>query len=77
MSDHPRPLAIGVDFGGTSVKFGVVRGAAVIEAIERIPTRDDTSRRGKRGSGDRWLAEPGLWSGPLLSHKLHAKASCA
>ena len=34
------PLAIGIDFGGTSVKFGVVDGAEVIESADRLVTRD-------------------------------------
>ncbi len=33
------PITIGIDFGGTSVKLGVVRGADVISEIERIPTQ--------------------------------------
>ncbi|MCB1229694.1 MAG: ROK family protein [Verrucomicrobiae bacterium] len=33
------PLTIGVDFGGTSVKIGVVRGAEIIGEIARIPTQ--------------------------------------
>lgn len=36
------PVAIGIDFGGTSVKIGVVCGAALLSAIEKIPTRDFT-----------------------------------
>ena len=35
----PSPTTIGIDFGGTSVKVGVVRGADVISEIERIPTQ--------------------------------------
>ena len=34
--------AIGIDFGGTSVKPGVVMGGKVIEFAERIPTRSHT-----------------------------------
>jgi glucokinase len=34
--------AIGIDFGGTSVKPGVVLGGKVIEFAERIPTRSHT-----------------------------------
>lgn len=37
------PLAIGVDFGGTSVKFGVVRDGELIGDIERVLTRDVSS----------------------------------
>ena len=40
MRESEPPIAIGVDFGGTSVKFGVVRGAELIGEIERVPTRD-------------------------------------
>lgn len=35
--------AIGIDFGGTSVKPGVVRDGEIIEYAERIPTRDHAS----------------------------------
>lgn len=35
----PPPLTIGVDFGGTSVKVGVVRGAEILGEIARIPTQ--------------------------------------
>ena len=38
MSDHP--LGIGIDFGGTSVKCGVVSGADVIASAERLETDD-------------------------------------
>ena len=34
------PLAIGIDFGGTSVKCGVVDGAEVIELATRLTTKD-------------------------------------
>lgn len=45
MSDLAKvhPLAIGVDFGGTSVKFGVVRGGELIGEIERVLTKDVAS----------------------------------
>lgn len=33
------PLSVGVDFGGTSVKLAVVRGADILGEIERIPTK--------------------------------------
>ncbi|GAA5482308.1 ROK family protein [Haloferula sargassicola] len=33
-------LAIGIDFGGTSVKFGVIRGAEVIDQAPPIATQD-------------------------------------
>jgi len=33
-----QPAAIGVDFGGTSVKLGVCRGASILETAEPIPT---------------------------------------
>ena len=33
------PLTIGVDFGGTSVKVGAVRGAEVVGDVARIPTQ--------------------------------------
>ncbi|QQL45416.1 ROK family protein [Sulfuriroseicoccus oceanibius] len=33
-------LAIGVDFGGTSVKVGLCDGAEVLEKMPRIPTKD-------------------------------------
>ena len=32
------PVAVGVDFGGTSVKLGVARGADLLEVDEPIPT---------------------------------------
>lgn len=38
MSDTP--LAIGIDFGGTSIKFGVVEGAEVIATADRLATKD-------------------------------------
>ncbi|NNE93458.1 MAG: ROK family protein [Verrucomicrobiales bacterium] len=37
MSDGTK-TALGIDFGGTSVKAGVVRGESVLGEIERIPT---------------------------------------
>lgn len=36
-------LAIGIDFGGTSVKPGVVSGSEIIARSERIPTRQHDS----------------------------------
>lgn len=36
---HP-PLSLGIDFGGTSVKFGVVRGNEVIAQAPSIATED-------------------------------------
>ncbi len=39
MSDELK-TALGIDFGGTSVKAGVVRGEEIIGEIERIPTQD-------------------------------------
>lgn len=36
--------AIGIDFGGTSVKFGVVDGVNVMDSIDPIPTQEFTSR---------------------------------
>jgi len=41
--ENQLPLAIGVDFGGTSVKFGVVRGGELISDIERVLTKDVAS----------------------------------
>jgi glucokinase len=38
MSTHP--LAIGVDFGGTSIKLGVVRGGEVLDHAPAIATQD-------------------------------------
>ncbi len=35
-----RPLAIGIDFGGTSVKAGVVRGCEIIDHAPPIATQD-------------------------------------
>lgn len=37
------PLAIGIDFGGTSIKFAVVRGAEVVARGENIPTQNFTT----------------------------------
>lgn len=34
------PLAVGIDFGGTSVKCGVVDGAKIIEYADRLTTKD-------------------------------------
>ena len=39
MSSSPPP-GIGIDFGGTSVKFGVVSGAEVIASADRLETDD-------------------------------------
>ncbi|HSJ03436.1 MAG: ROK family protein [Verrucomicrobium sp.] len=38
MSDSA-PVAVGVDFGGTSIKLGVCRGAELLEVSEPIPTQ--------------------------------------
>jgi predicted NBD/HSP70 family sugar kinase len=38
MSEHP--LAIGIDFGGTSVKIGVVCGSEIIDSAPPISTQD-------------------------------------
>lgn len=38
MTSHQQKTAIGIDFGGTSVKLGVVRGEELIERLEPIPT---------------------------------------
>ena len=38
-------LALGIDFGGTSVKLGVVRGGAIIEEAPRIDTQEFDSAR--------------------------------
>jgi glucokinase len=35
-----RPLAIGIDFGGTSVKTGVVRGSEIVDQAPPIATQD-------------------------------------
>ena len=40
MSEGQGPLAVGIDFGGTSVKCGVVDGAKVITTADRLLTRD-------------------------------------
>jgi glucokinase len=37
------PLAIGIDFGGTSVKPGVVRGKEIVARAQPIPTRTHQS----------------------------------
>lgn len=34
------PKAIGIDFGGTSVKLAIVSGAEIVSDIHRIPTQD-------------------------------------
>lgn len=40
MSTSDLPLAIGIDFGGTSVKYGVVRGPEILHTGEPIITGD-------------------------------------
>lgn len=40
------PIAIGIDFGGTSVKPGVVSGSKIIARLEPIPTREHDSAEG-------------------------------
>lgn len=40
MSSSKQPLAIGIDMGGTSVKYGVVRGAEILRTGEPIITAD-------------------------------------
>ncbi len=35
-----KPKSIGIDFGGTSIKFGVVQGRAIIATGERIDPKD-------------------------------------
>ncbi len=40
MSSSELPLAIGIDMGGTSVKYGVVRGAELLRSGEPIITGD-------------------------------------
>jgi glucokinase len=40
------PLAIGIDFGGTSVKTGVVRGSEIIDQAPPIATQDFESADG-------------------------------
>jgi glucokinase len=37
--DKQAPTAVGVDFGGTSIKLGVCRGADLLETDEPIPTQ--------------------------------------
>ena len=39
-SNNTLPLAIGIDMGGTSVKYGVVRGAEILATGEPIITGD-------------------------------------
>ncbi len=40
MSSNDQPLAIGIDMGGTTVKYGVVRGAEMVHLGEPIITAD-------------------------------------
>ncbi len=40
MSKSGQPLAIGIDMGGTSVKYGVVRGAEILHTGDPIVTGD-------------------------------------
>ena len=40
MSESIQPTSLGIDFGGTSVKFGVVRGHEVIAQAPAIATED-------------------------------------
>ena len=40
MSTSDQPLAIGIDMGGTSVKYGVVRGAEILHTGDPIVTGD-------------------------------------
>lgn len=42
MTTSDTPLALGIDFGGTSVKFGVVQGHEVIDSTPAIATDDYT-----------------------------------
>ena len=37
--DKQAPTAVGVDFGGTSIKLGVCRGADLLEVEDPIPTQ--------------------------------------
>ena len=37
--DHPTTL--GIDFGGTSIKFGIVQGGQIIKRGNVLPTRQD------------------------------------
>lgn len=41
-SENHAPLALGIDFGGTTVKFGLVRGSEVIDSAPAIATDDYT-----------------------------------
>ena len=41
-SSNNSPLAIGIDFGGTTIKFGVVSGSDVIDSAPAITTDDYT-----------------------------------
>jgi glucokinase len=43
VSSSRSPLAIGLDFGGTSVKLGVCRGADLVARSEPIPTQGHTT----------------------------------
>jgi glucokinase len=40
MTDKGRPIAVGIDFGGTSVKIGVCEGGRVLETLAPIVTVD-------------------------------------
>ena len=40
MNQTALPLSLGIDFGGTSVKFGVVQGHEVIAQAPAIATED-------------------------------------
>ena len=42
-SDATAPLAIGVDFGGTTIKIGLVQGGALVGRTLPIPTLDLTT----------------------------------
>ena len=41
-TENNHPLALGIDFGGTTVKFGVVSGSEVIDSAPAIATDDYT-----------------------------------
>ena len=41
-SENNNALAVGIDFGGTTVKFGVVSGSKVIDSAPAIATDDYT-----------------------------------
>ena len=49
--------AIGIDFGGTSVKPGVVRDGKIIECAERIPTRNHANAESLLGAVVRAVEE--------------------